>query len=85
MDFDNSLDIITPDLQSSITIGGTGGLIVPVGSTVNRPAATDGMIRFNSDFGTLEYVTGGTYVQVPTSAGAALDVGSLFAFAAAYG
>ena len=55
MDFDNSFDIISPDLQPSITIGGTGSLIIPIGTTAQQPTNIVGSIRFNSDNSKFEF------------------------------
>lgn len=55
MDFDFGLDTITPDVIGSLTIGGTGSLVVPTGTTAQRPAsAVNGMLRYNSDILKLE-------------------------------
>lgn len=55
MDFDNSLDIITPDVPSqTITIGGTGSLKIPAGTTGQQPTGSIGMIRYNSSNNLLE-------------------------------
>ena len=49
MDFDYSKEIITPDIGDSITIGGTGSLIIPSGTSNQRPQSpTLGSIRYNS-------------------------------------
>jgi len=61
MDFDNSFDIITPDLQPNITIGGVGSIIVPSGTTAQRPTGVQGMIRFNTDIGNYEYFISGSW------------------------
>lgn len=37
------------------TINDTGNLTLPVGSTAQRPSASTGMTRFNSDLGIMEY------------------------------
>ena len=75
MDFDNSLDIITPDLQPTLTIGGTGALVVPSGTTAQRPTAANGMLRYNSDSNALEVVTGGTYQPVAVGPVGTVSVG----------
>jgi hypothetical protein len=52
MDFDNSLDAITPDIASlTITIGGTGSILIPSGSTAQRPPSglAAGMLRWSTD------------------------------------
>lgn len=52
MDFDNSLDIITPDVGSNtISIGGSGSIRIPTGTSGQRPGSSleAGMLRFNTD------------------------------------
>lgn len=58
MDFDNSFDVISPDIQPTITIGGTAGLVLPSGTVAQRASTTNGTLRFNTDGGAPEvYVT----------------------------
>jgi hypothetical protein len=61
MDFDHSFDTITPDNQPTLNIGGTGGLVVPIGTTAQRPTATQGVIRYNTDTASLDFVVGSSY------------------------
>lgn len=51
MDFDNSVDTITPDVSSlTITFGGTGSILIPSGTVSNRPGTpVNGMFRWASD------------------------------------
>lgn len=49
MDFDNSFDIIVPDIQPTITIGGVAGLVFPSGTVAQRNSTANGTIRFNLD------------------------------------
>ena len=37
MDFDFTTETITPDVTSILTIGGTGGVEISVGTTAERP------------------------------------------------
>lgn len=54
MQFDNSMEIITPDLTNILTIGGTA-LELPHGVTANRPGeAIPGAVRYNTTLGQLE-------------------------------
>lgn len=64
MDFDFSTETITPDNTSVLTIGGTGGLILPIGTTEQEPTASAGIIRFNSDTSLIEYNNGSAWVGV---------------------
>lgn len=55
MNFDFTTETITPDATNVLTIGGTGGLEVPVGLTATRPsAAENGTLRYNSEMQRLE-------------------------------
>ena len=45
------------------TINDTGYLRLPVGTTVQRPTASAGMMRFNSSTGKVEYYTGSAWVN----------------------
>ncbi len=55
MDFDYTTETITPDNTNILTIGGTGGLEVPFGTTSQRPPSpSNGIIRYNTDTGQLE-------------------------------
>ncbi len=55
MDFDYTTETITPDNTNVLTIGGTGGLEIPYGTTAQRPgSASNGLIRYNTDTNQLE-------------------------------
>jgi hypothetical protein len=74
----NVANALTPAQANTIYLGLSGGTIsgnvnfangsnfsVPVGNTAQRPAAnTTGLIRFNSDYGTLESANGTTWANV---------------------
>ena len=62
MDFDFTLDSIIPDVGTSITVGSTGALALPTGTTSQRPTATVGMIRWNTTIPQLEYYNGSTWI-----------------------
>ena len=50
MDFDYTTETITPDNTNILTIGGTGGLEISVGTTAERPSSpVNGTIRYNTD------------------------------------
>jgi hypothetical protein len=53
MDFDFTTETITPDSTSILTIGGTGALELPVGTTGQQPVSglTAGAMRFNTNGG----------------------------------
>lgn len=68
MDFDHSLEIITPDITNILTIGGSA-LELPVGTLGARPDGTaTGAIRFNTTTNQLEVVGASTWELLPTSA-----------------
>jgi hypothetical protein len=56
MDFDFSTETITPDTTNLLTIGGTGGLELPVGTTGERPVSglVNGTMRYNTDLAIVE-------------------------------
>ena len=62
MDFDFSTETITPDNTALLTIGGTGAIEVPTGTTANRPVTglANGALRYNTDINNLEgYINSG--------------------------
>jgi hypothetical protein len=64
MDFDFTTETITPDSTSILTIGGTGALELPVGTTGQEPSgAIAGAIRYNSSVPQLEYYNGSGWVS----------------------
>jgi hypothetical protein len=65
MEINHDTDTITPDgTDTVLTIGGLGGLVVPSGTTAQRPAATNGLLRFNTDTGALDIVVGTSYQEL---------------------
>jgi hypothetical protein len=49
MQFDHTTETIHPDLTNLLTIGGTGGLEIPMGTTAQRPVdAIPGTLRYNT-------------------------------------
>jgi hypothetical protein len=76
MEFDHSTDTISPDDQSVITIGGTGGLVLPIGTTAQRPSSTTGLLRYNTDTTSLDLVVNGAFQSfrgVPTLAATSIS------------
>jgi hypothetical protein len=56
MEFDIINETITPTNSTSLTVGGTGALFIPTGTTAERPSSpTSGYIRFNTDAVALEF------------------------------
>ncbi len=63
MDFDFTTETITPDSTTILTIGGTGALELPTGSTAQEPVgAVAGAIRWNSTVPQLEYYNGSAWL-----------------------
>ena len=67
MDFDHSLEIITPDITNILTIGGQA-LELPFGITSARPAgAVSGALRYNTTLGQLELFGATAWEPLPSS------------------
>lgn len=69
MDFDFTTETITPDQSALLTIGGTGAIEVPTGSTANRPVTglANGALRYNTDIVDIEGYINNTWVPLSTS------------------
>ena len=81
MDFDFTTETITPDSTNILTIGGTGALELPVGTTLQQPiTAIAGAIRWNTTIPRVEYYSGsvwksfGTVTSVDLISGAGISV-----------
>jgi hypothetical protein len=59
--------IIEPAGTGYVAIDATSGLIVPVGTTAQRPTGQAGLVRFNSTSSALELYTGSTWSNVSSS------------------
>jgi len=67
MDFDNDTDTITPNTNNGVlTIGGTGALVIPGGSTASAPPLVNGMMRYDTDTGKVLIQQGGTTFNAGT-------------------
>lgn len=65
MQFDFDTETISPDGTGSITIGGTTSLVVPVGTTLERPPSPiQGMFRYNTSISSFEIFNGTTWGEV---------------------
>lgn len=65
MDFDYTSEIITPDSTNILTIGGTGALEVPSGTTGERPVSVaNGGIRYNTTTSSIEFYENNTWVNL---------------------
>jgi len=47
----------------------TGGAVIPAGGTVDRPISVPGVLRYNTDFGRLEFFTGLVFLPVSPASG----------------
>lgn len=55
MEFDNDTKTITAGLSTDpLRVGGTAGLVVPIGTTAERPSGENGILRYNSDTSSFE-------------------------------
>ena len=64
MDFDYTSETIAPTLTNFLTIGGTGGTGITIGTTAQRPASPpNGTIRYNTDTGFLEGYQSNSWVN----------------------
>lgn len=68
MEFDHSTDTILPDDQAVVTIGGTGGVTIPSGTTAQRAGGT-GTLRWNTETTSLEILNSSSVWQNPISLG----------------
>jgi hypothetical protein len=67
----------TIGLADNPTIPGTGAILIPVGTTGQRPAGVVGKMRYNSTDGAYEGFSGGTWRQFSLSGGVTLvDTGT---------
>ena len=68
MDCDFSTETITPDNTTLLTIGGTGAIEVPSGTTANRPVTglANGALRYNADVTALEAYIGSGWSTLST-------------------
>lgn len=62
----------TIGLASNTVIPGTGAILIPVGTTGQRPAGVVGKMRYNSTDGAYEGFSGGTWRQFSLSGGVTL-------------
>ena len=72
--------------NKTITVDHTGSLVVPKGTTAERPSTpTDGAIRYNTDLTQLEVLISSTWEKVQAGGTGALTEGDAIAFAIALG
>lgn len=59
----NNITDIDPG-NNPLTISGSAGIIIPSGTTLERPTPTEGIIRKNSDTGFMEIYADGSWVNI---------------------
>jgi len=89
----NANIVLTPQGTGSVTINSTQSFIVPVGTTIQRPTGSNGMVRYNTstnryegyangywtNLGGVQSVNGNTYITPESSPGAGNNVISFVA------
>jgi hypothetical protein len=75
MDLDFTSETITPDSTTLLTIGGTGALQLPSGTTAQEPSgASAGALRWNSSVPQLEYHNGTIWIALATNTGTVTSI-----------
>lgn len=75
MDFDYTTETITPDNTNILTIGGTGGLEVPQGTSGERPGSiANGGIRYNTTTSFMEFYQNSVWVTLGGGSGTVTSV-----------
>jgi hypothetical protein len=57
-------DYISPNAAPVVTFTGNGAIVLPIGTSSNRPAGANGYLRYNTDVPALEYYAGGAWIPV---------------------
>jgi len=82
MDFDHSIDLITPDITSILTIGGLGALELPSGDTADRPVTglSNGAIRYNTTISNVEAYIANAWQPLALQSNATGDANGCYFF-----
>lgn len=72
----SNISVIVPDTDT-LSINSTGGISVPTGTTLQRPALSNGLIRYNSTSGFVEISSNSTWVNIVDYSGSVLPVGGV--------
>jgi hypothetical protein len=79
MDFDFTTETITPDATGILTIAGTGGVEISVGTTGERPLSPiNGTIRYNTTDSKFEFYQASTWINISTSTSPLTTKGDLY-------
>lgn len=74
MDFNNDTSVLSnvaviSSSTDTVTLQGTGGLVLPSGITAERPTFANGVARYNSTTGFVEISSNGSWVNITNAAG----------------
>jgi hypothetical protein len=58
---------LTPNSNSSVIVNTTSAILLPIGSTSERPSGVPGYVRYNSDTLQVEYYSNGTWIPLTSS------------------
>lgn len=75
MEFDNDTKTITAGSSTDpLRVGGTAGLVVPIGTTAQRPTGENGILRYNTDNSSFEVsIDASTWAPVTDSSSASIN------------
>ena len=65
----NSTTTPTVSIVNNPTLPGVGGVLIPIGTTAQRPGSGNGTLRYNSDTGTFEGYANGAWGSITTGSG----------------
>lgn len=69
MDFDTTSETITPNTLTYLTIGNSGGVVAPSGTTAQRPGSPlNGTLRYNTTTALAELYQAGVWINIGTTA-----------------
>lgn len=63
-------------IADNAVLPGTGAIRVPIGTTAQRPAGTDGLLRYNSETNGFEVYENGSWSNLPTGAITLINTGT---------
>lgn len=63
MDFDTTTETITPIKQASLTVAGTASLVLPTGTSAERPVPGSGALRYNTTTLQVEFYQNSTWIN----------------------
>ena len=65
----NNTTTPTVSIVNNPTLPGSGGVLIPIGTTAQRPGSGNGTLRYNSDTGTFEGYANGIWGAIVTGSG----------------